>query len=156
MCKKFSDLDITILRLGLVLGPTVDHFYSRLLNWKFLPLVDGKNPEMQFIHEEDIARAYEHFLFIPSSGIFNIVGKGTIKWKEVIEMAGIRAINMPSILLRLVLSFMWRTHFTEVPPEILDFIKYRWVASGEKARKVGFEAKYTSRQTLQDFLKSRK
>ncbi len=156
LCRKFSmeyEGVLTILRPCLVLGPSVDHFYSRLLNWPFLPLVDGKNPDMQFIHEDDLARAYEIFTMNDLPGVFNIVGRGTMKWREVIETAGKRAVKMPNAVLRPLLAALWHLRLTEFPPQILDFIRYRWVASGEKAAKeAGFVAKYTTRQALESFL----
>ena len=152
--EENPDILLTILRPCLVLGPTVNHFYSRLLDWPFLPLVDGKNPDIQFIHEDDVARAYEIFLMNDIPGVFNIVGKGTMKWKEIIEEAGKKAVRLPGFILYPTLSLLWNLHLTEVPPDVLDFIKYRWVASGEKAKKeAGFVAKYTTKETLYSFLK---
>jgi len=156
LCRRFSmeyEGILTILRPCLVLGPNVNHFYSRLLNWPVLPLVDGKNPEMQFIHEDDLARAYEIFTVKDLPGIFNIVGRGTMKWKEIIEAAGKRTVRMPDAILYPLLSMLWHLRLTKFPPQILDFIKYRWVASGEKAAKeAGFIPEYTTRETLESFL----
>ncbi len=157
LSKKFAkDFMLTILRPCLVLGPTVNHFYSRLINWPVLPLVDGKNPDMQFIHEDDVARAYEIFLINDNPGIFNIVGKGTMKWKEIIELSGKKAISIPSFILYPLINFLWKIRLFEAPADIFDFVKYRWVASGEKASKVGFVAKYTTKETIIDFLKHKK
>jgi len=155
LCKQFRNdkAILTILRPCLVLGPTVNHFYSRLINWPFLPLVDGKNPDMQFLHEDDLARAYEIFIMKDLPGAYNVVGKGTMKWKEVIETAGRKAIKIPSLILYPLANFLWKIRILEAPADIFDFIKYRWVASGEKAKKeAGFIPKYTTRETLLDFL----
>ena len=159
MCNAFMernpDISMVILRPCLVLGPTVEHFYAKLLNFPFLPLVDGENPRMQFIHEEDIARAYEHFLF-NGNGIYNIVGRGTMRWKEIIEESGRKAISLPGRILYPSLTLLWKFHFLSIPPEILDFIKWPWVASGEKAERAGFKANYTTKEALHSFLEARK
>ena len=160
LCKQFMEenpeIKMAILRPCLVLGPTVDHFYARLLNWPVLPLVDGENPDMQFLHEDDLARAYELFIMNDIEGIFNIVGEGTMKWKEVIETAGKRAVKLPGKLLYPLLSLSWHLRLMQFPPQILDFIKYRWVASGEKAKKAGFKPEYSTKETLLDFLENNK
>jgi len=154
MCNAFNnDIALTIFRPCLVLGPTTEQFYSKLLHWPILPLVGGSNPEMQFVHEDDIGRAYEFFLMNDHEGIFNIVGEGTITWKEVIETAGKRAVKMPDSVVYPLLKALWGLHLVGIPPEILDFVKYRWVASGEKAKKVGFAPQYTSKEALLSFLK---
>ncbi len=154
--KQNPDMIITILRPCLVIGPNVNHFYSRLVNWPVLPLVGGNNPGIQFVHENDIGRAYEFFLTNDIGGTFNIVGDGTMKWKEIIGAAEKRAVKMPGFIVYPILSLMWKLHLTESPPEILDFIRYRWVASGDKARKAGFTPDYNSKEALYTFLKKKK
>lgn len=160
LCREFQrqhpDIIMTVLRPCLVLGPTVDQFYSRLLNWPVLPLVGRHNPPLQFVHEEDVARAYHHFLEQDIGGTFNIVGSGTMTWREVVETAGKRAVSLPPALLYPLVSLAWRLHLTEVPPQVLDFIRYPWVASNQKARKAGFQPRYSTRETLASFLQGRK
>jgi len=151
--EKNDDVTMTIFRPCLVMGPTTEQFYAKLLKWPVLPLVGGSNPEMQFVHEDDIGRAYEFFLMNDIGGIFNIVGDGTITWKEAIEAAGKRAVKMPDSVIYPLMKLLWGLHLVGTPPEILDFVKYRWVASGEKARKAGFVPGYTSREALLSFLK---
>lgn len=154
--EKNKKIKLTILRPCLVLGPTVNHFYSRLLNWPFLPLVDGLNPDMQFVHEDDVARAYEIFLMNDIEGVFNITGNGTMKWKKIVETAKKKAVSLPSFILYPILSFLWKLRLTEVPPDILDFVKYRWVASNEKAKKeANFIPNYTTEETFRSFLDGR-
>ena len=147
---------VTTLRPCLVLGPTVDQFYSRLLNWRMLPLVGGNNPEIQFIHEDDVARAFEHFTVEDIGGVFNIVGEGAIHWRDIIETAGVRAIKVPKIVLSPLLRLAWWLRLIEVPPAIIDFIQYPWVAAGDKAKKAGFIPRYSTRKTLAAFLEAKK
>ncbi len=157
MCNDFKEKNggiiMTIFRPCLVMGPTTEQFYAKLLKWPILPLVGGNNPDMQFVHEDDIGRAYEHFLMNDFDGVFNIVGDGTISWKEVIETAGKRAVKMPDSVIYPLMKMLWGIHLVGTPPEILDFVKYPWVASGEKAKKAGFIPQYSSKEALLSFLK---
>ncbi len=154
--EKEYGLSLTILRPCLVLGPSVSHFYADMLNMPFLPLVDGRNPRMQFIHEDDVARAYDIAIKKEATGVYNIVGEGTVRWKEIINMAGRRAIKMPRWLIRNAMAMAWKLHATRFPPEILDFVTYEWVASGEKAKKeLGFHPEYSSRDAVESCIKSK-
>jgi UDP-glucose 4-epimerase len=140
----------------LVLGPTTDQFYSRLLNWPVLPLVAGRNPPLQFVHEDDVGRAYEQTLMNGAEGIFNIVGSGIVSWKDVIVTAGKCPVRMPRWLVCSLLKLLWGLRLVETPADVLDFVTYPWVASGEKARKgLGFSPTYSSEQTLRAFLAAR-
>lgn len=157
--RKNPDILFNIIRPCLVLGPNVNHLYSRIIDWPILPLIDGNNPPMQFIHEDDVARAYLAILKESVEGTFNIVGKGTLKWKEVIEISGGTALTIPSFPIYPIVNALWklRVPLLEFPADILDFIKYPWVASGEKAeRELGFVPKYSSEETLKIYLKNRK
>jgi len=160
LCHKFQeqspDTIMTILRPCIVLGPTVDQFYSRILNWPVLPLVGGRNPPIQFAHEDDVARAYEHFLMNAFSGIFNIVGTDTMTWQDVVHEAGKRTVRMPTPLLYPTVSLLWHLHLIEIPPQVMDFIRFPCIASGERAKKAGFTPQYSTRETLLSFLQQRK
>jgi UDP-glucose 4-epimerase len=163
LCQSFRkenpNILLTIIRPCLVLGPNVNHFYSRIIGWPILPLIDGNNPPMQFVHEDDVARAYLTILKKEKEGIFNIVGKGTLKWKEVIKMGGKPALSIPSFIIYPVMNAGWKLRFPliESPADILDFIKYPWVASGQKAKKeLGFVPKYSTKEALEIFLENRK
>lgn len=160
LCEEWREehpqVIVTTLCPCLVIGPTVDQFYSRLLDWPVLPLVSGANPEIQFVHEDDVARVFEHFAVEDVGGVFNIVGEDTMHWREIIEVAGIRPVSVPRLVLSPLLSLAWGLHLTEVPPAILDFIQYPWVASGEKAKKAGFVPRYSTRETLAAFLEEKK
>jgi len=156
LCQEFRQQSpntiLTILRPCLVLGPTVDQFYSRILNWPILPLVGGLNPPIQFVHEDDVARAYEHFLLNTFSGVFNIVGTDTMTWQDVVQEAGKRTVRMPAPLLYPLVNLLWHMHLIEIPPQVMDFIRYPWVASGERAKKAGFSPQYSTYETLLSFL----
>jgi UDP-glucose 4-epimerase len=160
LCQRFReqhpDIIMTILRPCLVLGPTVDQFYSRILNWPLLPLVGGGNPPIQFVHEDDVARAYEHFMVHDLDGAFNIVGAGTMTWEQIITEAGKRHVRMPTFLLYPLVRLLWHLHLIEIPPQVMDFIRFPWVASGMQAKKAGFVPQYSTKETLNSFLQHRK
>ncbi|MBS3772806.1 MAG: SDR family oxidoreductase [Candidatus Thermoplasmatota archaeon] len=154
--KNHPEVIVTTLRPCLVMGPTVDQYYSRLFTWRMLPLVSGANPEIQFIHQDDVARAFEHFTVEDIGGVFNIVGDGTMRWRDIITTAGIRPVSVPRIVLSPLMSLAWRLRLIEMPPAMLDFIQHPWVAAGDKAKKAGFTPRYSTRETLAAFLKEKK
>lgn len=164
LCEAFKrenkDVLFTTLRPCLVVGPNVEHFYSKLiLRAPVLPVIDGRNPRVQFIHEGDLARAYKIVLKKRVGGIFNIVGKGVLRWREVIKLSGKIALPVPSFLIYPMMAILWklRVPFVEAPPGCLDFIRYPLVASGQKAvTKLGFVPRYSSREAAMAFLASKK
>ncbi len=148
--------NLVILRPCLVVGPSVSHFYVDLLKMPVLPLVDGRNLRMQFVHEDDVARAYDLALKKDARGVYNTVGESVVRWKEIIDMAGKKAVRMPRWLIRNLLKIARWLHATKFPPEILDFVTYEWVASGEKAKRdLDFEPEHSSMEAILSYLQYR-
>ena len=76
-----------------------------------------------------------------------------MRWREIIEIAGRKAIKMPRWFIRNLLKIAWWLHATKFPPEILDFVTYAWVASGERAkRELNFKPEYSSREAILSYL----
>ncbi len=160
LCQKFQmenpDTDVVILRPCIVMGPNVNNYISRFVKLPICITVKGADPPMQFIHEEDLVRGVVLVIKKRCSGIFNLVGKGTELLSELLRIAGSRVISLkPSTAYRIV-DFLWkvRAPFVEAPSGMLDFIRYPWVASGEKMReRLGFLPFYSTREAFVSFLK---
>jgi UDP-glucose 4-epimerase len=146
------EMTVSILRPCTVFGPTVDNYVSRML---FLPAtvcVRGYDPPVQFVHEDDFVAACILAMDKNIPGPFNITADGTLTVKQIAETLGARVIPVPAWLLYPTLECLWRLHFPkiEVNRGYLDYIRYPFIASNRKAKKLlGFTPKYTSAQTLE-------
>jgi UDP-glucose 4-epimerase len=149
--KEHPEMAITILRPCTVFGPTVDNYVSRML---FLPVtvyVKGYDPPVQFVHEDDFVTACILAMDKKIPGAFNITGDGVLGVKSIAGTLGTRAIPVPAWLLYPTLECLWRMHFPkiEVNRGYLDYIRYPFIASNKKAKKLlNFNPKYTSAQTI--------
>ena len=100
-------------------------------------LLDGRDPEIQFIHEDDLVRLIATCVEKRAAGVYNAVGEGTITSTEAARMSGKRTVKLPY---RAVWGIVWALHRTRaldfsMPPGILDFFRNTWVASGDKAKR---------------------
>jgi len=149
---------VCIFRPCIVVGPNVDNFISKGLTQVINIVIDGQNPELQFVHEDDVARAVVLALEAKARGIYNIVGEGTITLEEAWEMKGwgIR-LNFPAGLAYRLLDLNWALHLPgglEAPAPALDFFRWPWVADGDKAkRELGFAPQFSTRQIWRDYLR---
>ena len=162
MCLEFGkenpDISVTVLRPCIVFGPGVDNYISRMLSLPVLPVVDGENPEMQLVHEEDVVECLRLVLAKRTGGAFNVAGRGMMRWREIVRAAGKIPIYLPGFIARWLVNFAWRLRVSriEAPAPLLDFITYPWVVSLEKShRELGFEPRYSTRETLDCFLRGR-
>jgi UDP-glucose 4-epimerase len=154
---EHPDCAVSILRGCVVMGPDAHNFIAESLGMRVLPVPAGANPEMQFLHIEDYKSAIEAVLTQRPRGIFNIAGTGTMKWREMVDLAGGKAISAPASLLKGVVEASWKLHLQNRSSSAgLAFIQYPWLVSTEKmASELGWVAKHSSREALESWAASR-
>lgn len=144
---------VTIVRPSIVLGPNVENFISR--SWKnfpFMPLLDGADPPVQFVHEDDLVEAITGLLLGKKEGVYNIGGDGTMTWSECASLIGIKSRKVSFKLMFKIASALWKLHApkTETPAGMLYFLRYPWVVSNEKLKKeTGWAPKYSTHDTFE-------
>lgn len=147
---------VTILRDCTSLGATSINYLSSLLLASRTPRVLGFDPLMQFIHEQDLFRAYHQVVMGEVPGIFNIVGKGVVRYSEAIRALGGRELVLPERLLRTGTRVLWNLRLYDIPASFIDHIKYPWVADGTKAaRDLGFVPEHDCFTSLEEARLSR-
>jgi UDP-glucose 4-epimerase len=164
MCQLWAathpDSAMTIVRPCIVFGPSVDNYIIRFwLNAPFIPLIDGVDMDLQYVHEDDVVEALTRLLVGHHAGIFNLTGDGTIKLSESAQLLGLKTRRMPYGVYRRIASAMWRMRVprAEAPPGQLDFTRYPWIASNEKIkRELDWTPRYTSRETFEIALRAKR
>ena len=151
--KRNPQAVTTILRPGMMLGPSVRNFWSRYFSRPVVPTMLGYDPLMQCVHEDDVLDAYMKVIREDHPGAWNIVAKGVMPISTILGLHGKVNLPLPGPLLRAAFNAAWIAGVGEMPPNLLDYLRFLWVADGEKAeKKMGFVPKYTTRETLQSFM----
>ena len=151
-------MTVTILRPCTVFGPNVNNYVSRML---FLPVtvnIRGANPPVQFVHEDDFVSACLSAIEKNRAGAFNIAADGTLTVREIAAMQGTKTMSLPPWLIYPVLEALWRIRFPiiEVNRGYLDYIRYPFVASNQKAKQeLDFYPRYSSVETLGETIRNR-
>ena len=102
------DFSAAVLRVCPTLGPGADNFIAYAFSKPFLVGARGHDPQMQLIHEDDLAEAMCRCLLSRVSGTYNLAGDGLIRWSEMARMSGKRVVWMPGPLLRFLVGASWR------------------------------------------------
>jgi len=148
-CATRPEMTCTVLRLCPVLGPTLQNVWSLYLRGTAAPGVLGFDPLMQFLHPEDAVRAVRLAALEDHPGAFNIVGRGVLPLSTVLRMAGTIPVPMPRGIGRTLVGALWATQFSIIPPHLLDYLTYVYVADGEKAaQQMGFIPQYNTREAV--------
>jgi UDP-glucose 4-epimerase len=143
---------VAILRLGSMLGPNVRNPATRLFGRPLVPTVLGRDPLVQFLHEEDAVEALVRAVQVRPQGPFNIVPPGVLPLSSVLRMLGRTALPLPSPVARSGLAALWSVAGIGTPPSWLDYLRYLWVADGSLATKeLGLTYRYSTRETVLAF-----
>jgi UDP-glucose 4-epimerase len=163
MCQlwaaQHADRAMTIVRPCIVFGPNVDNYIIRVwLTAPFIPLVNGVDAEIQYVHEDDVIDALSRLLLERRAGIFNLTGDGTIKTSEAARIAGLKTRKVPYKAYKRVAAALWRLRVprAEAPPGQVDFFLHPWIASNEKLKsELDWQPRYTSRETFEIALRAK-
>lgn len=142
---------LTILRAAPVPHPDGENFFSRWLAARLAPTIPGFDPVIQLLGLADLAEAVLLAAGRPETddsldsaggvfGLFNVVPAGVVPLRAVLRLSGGRRLPVPRWAQRLTARV-----FSRDGPDRIEFLRYPWTASGEKARReLGFTARLTS------------
>ena len=148
---------VSILRGCVVMGPSAANFITAALDKPVLIGVRGDDPEMQFVHEDDLAEVLLRFATEPHPGVYNVAGAGSVRWGEAVSLAGKRLVRLPAPLASGLAEVAWRTRLqSDSPSAGLGFIRWPWTVSTEKlTQETGYAFRHNSREALEAYLRRR-
>jgi UDP-glucose 4-epimerase len=159
--KKFSgkhpETIVTVLRPCWIMGPTVNNFVTRFFSRAVVPTLLGYDPLLQFVHEDDALDAFHAAVARDFPGVYNIVGSGVLPLSTLLKLGGKAHLSFLHLAAYPLAETLWLAQTTEAPAVFLDYIRYLWVADGDKARiEMGFEPKYSTKEAWMSYIGSRR
>ena len=147
-----------ILRGCVIMAAGAENFVTQVFGRRVLPIPAGADPEMQYLHLDDYTAVVEAALSKRATGIFNIAGNGTMRWRDLVRTAGAVGMPLPAPVIRGLTDLTWLLRlqsYSKGPG--LNFIQYPWLASTEKARsELGWQPAHSSRDAVADWANSRR
>jgi UDP-glucose 4-epimerase len=138
------------------MGPSYLDHIIRYFERPVVPVVLGYDPLLQFIHEDDLVRAFERATLESHPGVFNIVARGVLPLSTLLAMAGKRRLPLPGGLLHRLASYPSQGQTGDLPSGFFDYLRYLWVADGERGWRVFGEPVYTTKEAWISFVSSRR
>lgn len=131
---------IAVLRPVSILGKQVRSALGRYLVHDYVPTVLGFDPMVQFIHEEDMATAFALAVEQRLRGVFNVVGPGAVPLTVAIREVGGTPVPLPELLIRPIVTRLFRLGLYPFPVGAIDFTKYQCTLNGDRfAAATGFQ-----------------
>jgi UDP-glucose 4-epimerase len=153
---RHPDTEVTVLRSCWVMGPSYMDNVVRYFERPVVPTVLGYDPLMQLVHENDLLRVYEQSICDAHPGTFNVVGRGVLPLSTLIALAGKRRATLPAPLLYRVSTYPAQGQMGDPPAGFFDYLRYLWVADGERGWAEFGEPDYSTREAWISFVSSRR
>ncbi len=143
-------LEQIILRIGTILGETVNNQITDLFK-KPRPLaILGSDSPFVFIHDQDVVGAILHGIDASATGIFNVAGDGALGIREIAARQGKHCLVLPAALLKAALWLLKKLRLTQYGPEQLDFLRYRPVLDNQRLKQeFGYVPRLSSAQAFE-------
>ena len=153
---RHPDTEVTVLRNCWIFGPSHWDHVTRYFSFPVVPKLMGYDPLMQFIHEDDCLHAFEMATLDQHPGVFNVVGRGVLPLSTILRTAGKRILSLPSPILYRIAYYSSRGQLGDPPEGFYDYLRYLWVADGQRGWDAFGEPVYTTREAWMSFVSTRR
>jgi UDP-glucose 4-epimerase len=161
--RRFAaDRPGTILQVArpcIVCGPNVSNFIFRAMERPVTFRALGMDPEIQLVHEDDVARALVAIVESGLPGTWNIAGDGLLRVSEAARRIGARMLPLPLPALLALADASWRRNLglVEAPAGFVYFIAHPWLVSNRRIKEeLGFRFEHTTAETIDTFVAARR
>ena len=89
-------------------------------------------------------------------GVYNVVAPEVLPLSTLLRLAGKRAVPLPAPLLYRATDLGSRARSGDPPAGFYDYLRYLWVADGERAWNEFGEPAYTTREAWAAFVSSQR
>lgn len=153
--SEHPDLKQVILRVGTILGESVDNQITALFKRPKLLKVSGHDSPFVFIWDEDLTEIVVKSVTTDTTGIFNVAGDGWLSVDELAEILGKKVMAIPAGLLKVGLWVAQKLRVSRYGPEQVRFLQYRPVLDNSKLKSTfGYSPKLTSREAFVQWAKA--
>lgn len=154
--RRYPDMAIAVLRFAPLFGPGVHTFYTRIFDHRVVPLLMGFDPLVQLLHPEDAVTALVSAVESATSGAFNVVPSRPIPLLTALHLAAKVPVFVPHPVAYAGAELLWSAGLGAAPGAFVDYVRYPFVADGERARqRLGFTPRHSSRDALDAYVRYR-
>jgi len=143
-------LEQVVLRIGTILGASVDNQITALFLRPRLLKIRGSDSPFVFIWDTDVVEVILRAVTGAATGAFNVAGDGSMTIDEIARALGKSTVTVPEGLLRVALAVGKRIGATAYGPEQTKFLKHRPVLDNTRLKTVlGHHPSRTSREAFE-------
>jgi UDP-glucose 4-epimerase len=152
--RRRADVDVSILRLANIIGPTIDNALTRYLGRPIVPTALGFDPRMQLLHEDDAVEALRLATVAHHPGVVNVAGEGVMSLSQLLRRAGKPWLPVPAWALGLVGTVVGNAGVSDFTAEEACYLNYGRVVDTTRLREeFGFTPRHTTAEAVESYLR---
>lgn len=143
------ELQQVVLRIGTILGESVDNQITDLFRKKRLLKIRGSESPFVFIWDQDVVAVMIQAVVGKRTGIFNVAGDGAMTVDQIAAELGKDVLEIPVSALKAALAVGHALRLTPHGPAQTDFLRYRPVLANDRLKsEFGYIPRHTSREAF--------
>src|SRR5262249_43251140 len=151
---------VQIVRPATVWGAGVTNYIARTVSKPIVWRPLGCDPQLQLLHEDDVAPALRAIVRSRRAGPFNVGAEDTAPLREVLRIVGARSVPVPVPLLAALAEVAFRLGLSwlgEAPGGFVYFFAYNPVMAVARLRdEAGDRPRRTTRQAVAEWAAARR
>src|SRR3954454_13601810 len=93
--RRRPDIEVSLLRMANVLGPTIDNGLTRYLRMPVVPTPLGFDPRLQLLHEDDAVEVLRLATVTARPGLVNVAADGVVTLTQLLRRLGRVRVPVP-------------------------------------------------------------
>lgn len=151
--RRRPDIDVTILRMANIIGPTIGTQLTDYFALPVVPVVIGRDPRFQVLHEDDCIDVLTMTVAEERPGIYNVAGDGFLVLSQAIARAGRPALPLPALGNPLVSGVLKRAGIAAMDSTQAAFLTYgRGLDTTRMRAQLRFEPSYGTGEAFDSYL----
>lgn len=150
--RRRPDVDVSVLRLAAVIGPTIDSPLTRYLRTPFVAANAGFDPRLQLLHESDAVESLRLAALSSRPGTYNVAGEGVLPLSQVIRRVGRIRVPVPSSAFSWAGRTVRQSGLGELMAEQPSYLRYgRAVDTTALRERFGYTPRYDTAAAVAAF-----
>ncbi|WP_159944232.1 MULTISPECIES: NAD-dependent epimerase/dehydratase family protein [unclassified Nocardiopsis] len=158
--RRRPDLSVAVLRFANLIGPSVSTPLTRYLDSRFVPTVLGRDPHVQFLHEDDGVEALVRMALSDGTGFFDVAGADAVPLSHCLRRVGGQRLPVPARGLRMLrgLARHGRIDYasSSASRAVRAGLDTSGMDSGSLERVLDWSPAYTSAEAFESYADSRR
>lgn len=151
--RKHPDTTLTRFRPPVVVGPNLNNFAVDIYSRKHTFAIKGRDPELQFLHEDDLGEALYIAVKQDLPGEFNLAPDDYSTTRKINEIAGMKTFDISLGLMRFIANLTFALRLGTISDDWVSLMEYPVVVSNAKFKQAtGWKPKYSTEASFREFI----